>query len=89
LVTGYSRGIPAPSHLCDNALQIGYTLFRERVDEEIILKAIKHIEGPQRGIPNKLVTIVRELRLRTPGLGFSSGDFLSSFWPLFFPVVLK
>jgi len=90
LVTGYSRGIPRTINiLCDNALQIGYTLFRERVDEEIILKAIKHIEGPQRGIPNKLVTIVRELRLRTPGLGFFLRRFSFLVLPLFFPVVLK
>jgi general secretion pathway protein A len=90
LVTGYSRGIPRTINiLCDNALQIGYTLFRERVDEEIILKAITHIEGPQKGIPNRLVTIVRELRLRAPGLSFFLRRLPFIVLPFFFPMALK
>ena len=65
LITRYSRGIPRTINiLCDNALQVGYTLFRERVDEGIILTAMKYMEGPQRGISNRLATIVRELRLK-------------------------
>jgi len=49
MIIGYARGIPRIINiLCDNAFMIGYGLSKRRVDEDIIRKAIKDMEGPIR-----------------------------------------
>ena len=73
MIISYARGIPRIINiLCDNALMIGYGLSKRRVDEDIIRKAIKDMEGPiqQKLIRTRIATAVKEIRLMALGPNF-------------------
>jgi general secretion pathway protein A len=47
LICRYAQGIPSLiNHVCDNALQVGYTTNRKKIDENIIRTVIRNLEGP-------------------------------------------
>jgi general secretion pathway protein A len=47
LICTYARGIPRVINtLCDNALLMGYSLFKKNIDVDIVREVIKKIEGP-------------------------------------------
>jgi general secretion pathway protein A len=49
LICTYARGIPRVINaLCDNALLMGYSLFKKNIDVDIIREVIKKMEGPNR-----------------------------------------
>ena len=73
MIISYARGIPRIINiLCDNAFMIGYGLSKRRVDEDIILKAIKDMGGPiqQKLIRTRIATAVKEIRLMALGSNF-------------------
>ncbi len=62
LICSYAQGIPrALNTLCDNALLMGSSSFRKKIDVDIVRKVIKNMEGPgpQRMIPSS-TTIVKK-----------------------------
>jgi general secretion pathway protein A len=84
MIISYARGFPRVINiLCDNAFMIGYGLSKRRVDEDIIRKAIKDMEGPiqQKLIRTRIATAVKEIRLMAHVLNFFRGKFLLSFNP--------
>jgi len=73
MIIRYARGFPRVINiLCDNAFMIGYGLSKRRVDEDVIRRAIKDMEGPmqQKFIPTKIVAAVKEIPLVAKALNF-------------------
>ena len=71
MIFHYSQGIPRMINLlCDHALQTGYRLSVEKIGEDIIRNVIRYMEGPQKTLPDKIVTAVKELRMRALESGF-------------------
>jgi len=73
MIIRYGRGFPRVINiLCDNAFMIGYGLSKRRIDEDIIRRAMKDMEGPmqRKFIPTKIVTAVKEIPLVAKVLNF-------------------
>ena len=48
MICSYTQGISSLiNHVCDNALWVGCTMNRERIDVDIIEKVIQNLEGPR------------------------------------------
>jgi general secretion pathway protein A len=48
MICSYTQGISSLiNHVCDNALRVGCTMSREKIDVDIIEKVIQNLEGPR------------------------------------------
>jgi general secretion pathway protein A len=48
MICSYTQGIPSLiNHVCDNALRVGCTMNRKKIDVDIIEKVIQNFEGPR------------------------------------------
>jgi len=73
MICSYAQRIPRVINvLCDNALLMGYSLPKKRIDVDIIREVIKNMEGPslQKTIPSS-TTIANKFRAFPFGLQFS------------------
>ena len=62
MIVRHAQGVPRVINiLCDNALLTGYGLSRRKVDEDIIRKVIKEMEGPisKKSTPSKIVMTLK------------------------------
>jgi len=72
LICSYAQGIPRVINgLCDNALLMGSSSFKKKIDVDIIREVIKNMEGPslQRTIPSS-TAVVKKIRAFPFGLRF-------------------
>jgi phage tail protein X len=73
MICSYAQRIPRVINVtCDNALLMGYSLPKKRIDVDIIREVIKNMEGPslQKIIPSS-TTIAKKFRAFPFGLQFS------------------
>ena len=73
MICSYAQRIPRVINVtCDNALLMGYSLPKKRIDVDIIREVIKNMEGPslQKTIPSS-TTIAKKIRAFPFGLQFS------------------
>jgi general secretion pathway protein A len=73
MICSYAQRIPRVINVtCDNALLMGYSLPKKRIDVDIIREVIKNMEGPslQKTIPSS-TTIANKFRAFPFGLQFS------------------
>ena len=48
MICSYTQGIPKLiNHVCDNALWVGYTMNRKKIDVDIIEKVVQNLKGPR------------------------------------------
>ena len=72
LICSYAQGIPRVINtLCDNALLMGSSSFKKKIDVDIIREVIKNMEGPslQRMIPSS-TAVVKKFHAFSFGLRF-------------------
>jgi type II secretory pathway predicted ATPase ExeA len=61
MICSYSQGISSLiNHVCDNALWVGCTMNREKIDVDIIEKVIQNLEGPR--IHPKILPPIQPIR---------------------------